>query len=91
MHFKLPTLLSLLSLSLTLAATPPDTSNSTTNTTITPPSRYYLKTSVVRDGNADKNDLYVSSYHTGLFTPSPLPPPFSVPIRRVICHLYCPL
>lgn len=48
----------LVNVSLTLAVTTP-------NANFTPPSRYYLKTSVIDDGDADKNDLYVSSYHTG--------------------------
>ena len=33
--------------------------------TITPPNRYYLKTSVVGTGNSNKNGLYVSGYHIG--------------------------
>ena len=75
MHNKiLPAILSLINLSLTLALTPPNATNSSANTTLTPPSRYYLKTRVLDEANADKNDLYVSSYHTGASeTPSPLP------------------
>lgn len=65
MHFILPVFLFLINLSLTLAVIPSNANNSTANTTFTPPSRYYLKTSVIDGGNADKNDLYVSSYHTG--------------------------
>ncbi|CAD6586523.1 MAG: hypothetical protein ASARMPRED_002748 [Alectoria sarmentosa] len=65
MHITHFVLLLFLSLPLTLAVTPPNLTNSTANTTFTLPSRYYLKTSVIDDGNADKNDLYVSSYHTG--------------------------
>lgn len=45
--------------------TPPSTVNLTTNGTIAPPSRYYLQTRVKGHGNADKNGLYVSGYHTG--------------------------
>lgn len=62
----------IINLSLTLALTTPTPTNSSTNTTITPPSRYYLKTRVLDYGNADKNDLYVSSYHTGSFAPHSL-------------------
>ena len=65
MHFMLSAFLSLINLSLTLAITSPNPTNSTANSTFTPPSRYYLKTSVIGDGNPDKNHLYVSSYHTG--------------------------
>ncbi|KAF6235745.1 hypothetical protein HO173_005940 [Letharia columbiana] len=65
MHFTLPVFFSFINLSLALAVTPSNPTNSTANTTFTPPSRYYLKTSVIGAGNADKNDLYVSSYHTG--------------------------
>lgn len=68
MKFTLPTLLFAL-LPSTLAAPPPyPTTNSTsTNGTITPPPRYYLRTQVkgyVAAPN-DKDGLYVSSYHTG--------------------------
>lgn len=59
MYITLTALFPLINLSLTLALSPPNPTN------ITPPSRYYLKTHVLDDGNADKNDLYVSSYHTG--------------------------
>ena len=45
--------------------TPPSTVNSTTNGTITPPSRYYLQTQVKGYGSSDKNGLYVEAYHTG--------------------------
>lgn len=87
MHFTLPALVSLINLSLALAVTPSTPSNSTTNTTFTPPSRYYLKTSVIGDGSADKNDLYVSSYHTG-----PLPPalwclPLSYSAKSDVAHI----
>ena len=71
MYTSLPAFLSLINLSLALAvnaASSPD--DSTTNPTLIPPARYYLKTSVIGDGNADKNDLYVSSFHTG--PPSPV-------------------
>ena len=37
-----------------------------TNTTVTPPAQYYLKTCVKGTGNQDKEGLYVSGYHTGL-------------------------
>ena len=71
MHIiTLSTFLSLITLPFTLALP----TNSSTNTTLTPPSRYYLKTAVLDNGNADKNDLYVSSYHTGPFKPISLPP-----------------
>ena len=73
MPFTLPAFLFIINLSLALAVTSPSPANTTANTTITPPSRYYLKTSVIGDGNADKNDLYVSSYHTGPLSPHPLP------------------
>ena len=64
MHiFTLSTFLALIALPLTLTIALP--TNSSANTTLTPPSRYYLKTVVLNNGNADKNDLYVSSYHTG--------------------------
>lgn len=73
MHITLSAFTSLIiNLSLTLALTTPTPTNSSTNTTITPPSRYYLKTRVLDNGNADKNDLYVSSYHTGSFAPHSL-------------------
>ncbi len=72
MYSMLPAFLFLINLSHTLAVTPSNPTNSTANTTFTPPSRYYLKTSVIGDGNADKNNLYVSSYHTGAL---PLSPP----------------
>lgn len=65
MHFTLPAFLFFIDISLTLAVTPPNPTNSTISTTFTPPNRYYLKTRVIEDGNADKNDLYVSSHHTG--------------------------
>ena len=81
MHFILPALFSLIHLTLTLAVTTPNLTNATANTTFTPPNRYYLKTSVIGDGNADKNDLYVHSYHTG-----PLPPPSSIMLHEVNCH-----
>lgn len=69
MHCTLPAFFYLTNLSLTLAITLPNPINSTANTTFTPPSRYYLKTSVIGDGNADKNGLYVSSHHTGPLLP----------------------
>ena len=66
MKFTLPALASLLALPSALAlATPPYPTNTTTNGTITPPSRYYLQTRVKGYGNSDKNGLYVSGYHTG--------------------------
>ena len=75
MHLTLPAILSLATLPLTLALALPNSTNAT-NTTITPPSRYYLKTRVLDNGSADKNGLYVSSYHTGpdphIFSVSPL-------------------
>ena len=36
-----------------------------TNSTQCPSGQYYLSTKVIGSGHADKNDLYVSSYHTG--------------------------
>lgn len=75
----LPAFLFLINLSLTLAVTLSNPTNSTANTTFTPPSRYYLKTRVIGNGNADKANLYVSSYHTGAL---PLSPPAILrPIR----------
>lgn len=68
MHITLSAFISLINLSLTFALTTPTPNNSSTNTTITPPTRYYLKTRVLYNGNTDKNDLFVSSYHTGPFT-----------------------
>lgn len=68
MHFTIPVSIFILNLSLTLAVTNASPTNTTANTTITPPSRYYLKTRVIGDGNADKDGLYVSSYHTGPLT-----------------------
>ena len=66
------TFLSLIALPFTLTLTLP--TNSSGNTTLTPPSRYYLKTVVLDNGNADKNNLYVSSYHTGPLKPFPFSP-----------------
>ena len=67
------TLIIISNLSLAFALATPNPANNS-NTTITPPSRYYLKTRVLdNNGNADKNNLYVSSYHTGVFA---LKPPF---------------
>ncbi|KAM0794290.1 hypothetical protein BDR22DRAFT_712883 [Usnea florida] len=63
MYFSLTAFLSLITLSLAANTASPD--SSTTNPTLIPPARYYLKTSVIGDGSADKNDLYVSSFHTG--------------------------
>ena len=69
----LPLLLPLLTLTLlpsalTLTTSPPPpyypTNTTSTNGTITPPSRYYLRTQV-KGPETDKNGLYVSSYHTG--------------------------
>ena len=68
MHITLSALLSLARLSLTLAATTSNAISSIGNATLTPPIRYYLKTSVIDDDDSDKNDLYVTSWHTG---PSP--------------------
>lgn len=65
MYFSLTACLSLINLSLTLAANAASLDDSTTHTTLKLPARYYLKTSVIGDGNADKNDLFVSSFHTG--------------------------
>ena len=70
MYFSLPAFLSLVNLSLTLAVNAASPDDSTTHTALKPPARYYLKTSVIGDGNADKNDLYVSTFHTG--PPSPV-------------------
>ena len=55
---------------LRLAFTAPFSISNTTNTTESPGSlqgEYYLMTSVIGDGNRDKNDLFVSGYHTGKF------------------------
>lgn len=63
-----PLLPSALALALTTAPPYPTTNNSTTNATVTPPTRYYLQTQVTGSGAAnaaDKNGLYVSAYHTG--------------------------
>ena len=57
----------------TIALTVPHRVNVTTKATTTPPStvtpappsRYYLQTRVKGHGNADKDGLYVSGYHTG--------------------------
>ncbi|CAF9924306.1 hypothetical protein IMSHALPRED_006146 [Imshaugia aleurites] len=65
MHITLSALLSLAHLSLTLAATTSNAISSIANATLTPPIRYYLKTSVIDDDDSDKNDLYVTSWHTG--------------------------
>ena len=65
MKLTLPALASLLALPSTLALTTPPYTNTTTNGTITPPSRYYLQTHVKGSGNPDKNGLFVSGYHTG--------------------------
>ncbi|CAD6563581.1 MAG: hypothetical protein ASARMPRED_000070 [Alectoria sarmentosa] len=69
MKLSLQTLASLLTvpsaLALATPSIPPSTVNSTTNGTITPPSRYYLQTRVKDHGSSDKNGLYVSTYHTG--------------------------
>lgn len=56
-----PTVLCMLTLvfSVTLALT------NASNTTITPPDRYYLQTKVIGAECPDKNGLYVSGYHTG--------------------------
>ena len=86
----LSTFFSLIALPFALTLALP--TNSSANTTITPPSRYYLKTVVLNNGNADKNNLYVSSYHTGPFHPFPSPPflPFPSVVRKnnVLCMIY---
>ena len=56
------------SASLPVAFTAPFAVFNTTNTTVAPGAlqgEYYLLTEVIGSGNADKNDLYVSGYHTG--------------------------
>ena len=62
-------LLSLIAIPFTLALT--TNYDSATNATRAPPSRYYLKTRVIDHGNLDKNDLYLSSYHTGTYMTRP--------------------
>ena len=86
MYITLSVFLSLFTLALTV---PTPTNSSSPNTTITPPTRYYLKTRVIDNGNASKNDLYVSSYHTGLLIPlSVFPFPFPLPLP-FISHVRC--
>ena len=64
MYTNIPTLLlSLIAIPFTLALT--INYNSAINARSVPPSRYHLKTRVIDNGNSDKNDLYLSSYHTG--------------------------
>ncbi|KAM0800328.1 hypothetical protein BDR22DRAFT_963289 [Usnea florida] len=64
MYSKTPTLLlSLIAIPFALALT--TSHNSATNATSAPPSRYYLKTRDIDNGNSDKNNLYLSSYHSG--------------------------
>jgi len=67
MHFTF--VLTLLSATLPFAFTTPFTYLNTTNTTVAPGTslvgEYYLQTSVISDGQKDKDGLYVSGYHTG--------------------------
>ena len=80
MYLTLLALLFLINISLTLALTTPNLPSAAPNGTITPPSRYYLKTRVLDGGSPDKNDLYVNSYHTGPLIPPHDPlSPFCMP------------
>ena len=68
---SLSIILAFLTLAITTLAQAPYPANAT-NTTVTPPTRYYLKTQVLGDstgyaGNATaKSGLYVTGYHTGV-------------------------
>ena len=61
-----------------ISAAPLSTTKTTNVTTITEfiVGEYYLITSVIGPGNADKNGLYVSGYHTGTLLPTS--PPLSL-------------
>ena len=69
MRTTITALLTLIAAPLALTAPPPASTTAPSSATVTPPQSYYLKTRVVGPGHHDKDGLYVSNYHTGMYEP----------------------